>query len=51
MRPSTTRNRRDMRQAKSKIRKLNCRKSNFQLFRELVNKAPWETVRKDKETE
>ena len=34
----------DMRQAKSKIRMLNFRKANFQLFRELVNKTPWETV-------
>jgi len=35
---------RDVRQAKSKIRKLNFRKANFQVFRELVNKTPWETV-------
>ena len=33
-----------MRQSKSKIRKLNFRKANFQLFRELVNRTPWETV-------
>ena len=31
---------RDMRQGKSKIRKLNFRKAKFQLFRELVNKMP-----------
>jgi len=31
----------DTRQAK---RKLNFRKANFQLFRELVNRTPWETV-------
>ena len=31
-----------MRQSKSKIRKLNFRKANFQLFRELVNKTPWD---------
>jgi len=35
---------RDMRQVKSKIRMLNFRKADFQLFRELVNKIPWETV-------
>ena len=35
---------RDMRQPKSKIRALNCRKADFQLFRELVNKTPWEIV-------
>ena len=33
-----------MRQVKYKIRKLNFRKGIFQLFRELVNKTPWETV-------
>lgn len=33
-----------MRQVKYKIRKLNFRKAIFQLFRELVNKTPWETV-------
>ena len=35
---------RDMRQAKCKIRTLSFRKANFQPFRELVNKTPWETV-------
>jgi len=35
---------RNMRQAKSKISMLNFRKANFQLFRELVNKTPWEMV-------
>jgi len=34
----------DMRQVKSKIRKLHFRKANFQLFRELINKTPWEAV-------
>ena len=34
----------DMRQVKSKIRMLNFRKANFQLFRELVSKTPWETI-------
>ena len=33
-----------LRQSKSKIMVLNFRKANFQLFRELVNKTPWETV-------
>ena len=42
---------RDIRQAKSKIRMLNFKKANFQLFRELVNKAPWESVFKDKRVE
>jgi len=42
---------RDMGQAKSKIRMLNFKKANFQLFRELVNKAPWESVFKDKRVE
>jgi len=40
---------RDIRQAKSKIRKLNFRKS--QLFRELVNNTPWEYVLNDKGVE
>ena len=35
---------RDMKQLKSKFRKLNFRKANFQLVGELVNKIPWETV-------
>ena len=35
---------RDMGKAKSKIRMLNFRKVNFQLFRELVNKTLWKTV-------
>jgi len=41
----------DMRQAKSKMRKLNFRKPNFQLIRELANKPPWESVLKDKGAE
>ena len=32
----------DVRQAKSKIRSLHSRKPKFQLFRELVNRTPWE---------
>ena len=42
---------RDIRQAKSKIRKLNSRKAKFQLFGELVNKMPWETVLKSEVVE
>ena len=34
----------DFGQIKSKIRVLNLRKANFQLFRELVNKPPWESI-------
>jgi len=33
-----------MKQTKSKIGKLNFRRAKFQHFRELVNRAPWETV-------
>ncbi|KFP48026.1 hypothetical protein N323_07381, partial [Cathartes aura] len=40
---------RDMGQAKSKVRTLNFRKANFQLFKELVNRTPWETALRDKE--
>ena len=39
---------RDTGQAKNKIRRLNFRKANFQLFKELVNNIPWESVLKDK---
>lgn len=39
---------RDIRQTKSKIKKLNFRKAKFQLFRELLNKTPWESALKDK---
>lgn len=38
---------RDIRQTKSKIRKLNFRKANFQLFRELVNRTLQESVFKN----
>lgn len=38
---------RDIMQTKNKIQMLNFRKANFLLFRELVNKPLWETVRKD----
>ena len=42
---------RDIRQRKSKIRKLNFRKANFHLFRELISPNPKESVLKDKREE
>jgi len=42
---------RGIRQAKNKIRMLNFRKANFQLFRETVNEGPEESVLKDKGAE
>jgi len=33
---------------KSKVRTLNFRKENFQLFKELVNGTPWETALRSK---
>ncbi|GAB0179981.1 ras GTPase-activating protein 1-like [Grus japonensis] len=42
---------RDMGQVKSKVRTLNFRKANFQLFKELVNRTPWEIALRDKEAE
>lgn len=42
---------RDIRQARSTIRKLNFRKASFQLCRELVNITPWESVLKGKGAE
>ena len=42
---------RDIRQAKSKLGKLPFRKANFQLFGELVNKTPWESLLKGKRAE
>ncbi|KFQ71317.1 hypothetical protein N335_05210, partial [Phaethon lepturus] len=42
---------RDMGQAKSKVRTLNFREANIQLFRELVNRTPWETALRDKGAE
>ena len=42
---------RDMGQAKSKVRTLNFRKAKFQLFKELVNRTPWETALRDKGAE
>ena len=42
---------RDMGWAKSKVRTLNFRKASFQLFKELVNRTPWETALRDKGAE
>ncbi|KFV18186.1 hypothetical protein N340_03027, partial [Tauraco erythrolophus] len=42
---------RDMSQAKSKVRTLNFRKANFQLFKEFVNGTLWETAPRDKGAE
>ncbi|KFZ63214.1 hypothetical protein N338_03891, partial [Podiceps cristatus] len=41
----------DMGQAKSKVRTLNLRKAKFQLFKELVDRTPWETALRDKGAE
>ncbi|KFZ67747.1 hypothetical protein N338_13227, partial [Podiceps cristatus] len=42
---------RDMGQKKSKVGTLNFRIANFQLFKELVNRTPWETALRDKGAE
>ncbi|KAK4806761.1 hypothetical protein QYF61_005557 [Mycteria americana] len=42
---------RDMGQARSIVRTLNFRKANFQLFKELVSRTPWEKVLRDKGAE
>ncbi|KFQ81143.1 hypothetical protein N335_03187, partial [Phaethon lepturus] len=42
---------RDMGQAKSKVRTLNFGKAKSQLFRDLVNRSPWETALRDKGAE
>ena len=42
---------RHMGQAKSKVRTLNFRKANFQLFKESVSRTPWEMVFRDKDAE
>ncbi|KFP56696.1 hypothetical protein N322_04880, partial [Cariama cristata] len=42
---------RDVGQVKSKGRTLNFRKANYQLFKELVNRTPWETALRDKGAE
>lgn len=38
---------RDVGQVRSKVRPLNFRKANFQFFKELVNRVPWETALRD----
>ncbi|PKU39070.1 nedd4-binding protein 2-like 2 [Limosa lapponica baueri] len=38
-------------QSRSMVRTLNFRKANLQLFKELVNRSPWEMVLRDKRTE
>jgi len=42
---------RDKGQAKSKMRTLNFRKADFQLFKELVSRNPWETAFGDRGAE
>ena len=42
---------RDMGQAENKVGTLNFRKAKFQLFKELVNRTPWETALGDKGAE
>jgi len=42
---------RDMGKATSIVRTLNFRKANFQLFKELGNSTPWETVLRNRGTE
>ena len=36
---------------KSKVRTLNFRKANFQLFKEFISRTPWETALRDKGAE
>ena len=40
-----------MGKARSTVRTLNFRKANFQLFKELVRRTPWETVLRERGTE
>ncbi|KFR00189.1 hypothetical protein Y956_08025, partial [Nipponia nippon] len=42
---------RDKGQVKSTVRTLNFRKANFQLFKELINRTPWEIALRDKGAE
>lgn len=42
---------RDMGQAKNKVRPLNFRKADFQLFKEIVSETHWETSLRDKGVE
>jgi len=39
---------RDTGKERSMVRTLNFRKANFQLFKELVNRTPWETILRDR---
>jgi len=39
---------RDVGKVRSMVRTLNFRKANFQLFKELVSRTPWETVLRDR---
>lgn len=41
----------DLGQVRSKIRPLNFKKASFQLFKEMINRIPWETSFRDKESE
>ena len=43
--------RREMGIMKSIVRTLNFRRENFQLFKEIVRRSPWETVLRDRGTE
>ena len=42
---------RDMGQVKGRVRTLNFRRANFQLFKELMDGTPWEAVLRDKGAE
>jgi len=42
---------RDIGKARSVVRTLNFRKANFQLFKEVVSRTPWETVLRDRGAE
>lgn len=41
----------DVGQVRSKIRPLNFKEASFQLFKEMINRIPWETYLGDKESE
>jgi len=42
---------RDTGKARTRVRTLNFRKDDFQLFQELVSRTPWETVLRDRGAE
>ena len=42
---------RDMGKVRSTVRTVNFRKANFQLFKKLVNRTPWETTLRDRVAE